>query len=119
MLAANDATDIVPHVDSVILVTHAGRTSAPQAERTVDLLARLAVPVLGVVVQAAAEADGLGPLRRLRRPRTRDERPATRRRSRPPQPATPTPGPQRSTVGSGSRVDAPPRRRGTSMRQRP
>ena len=60
MLAANDATDIVPHVDSVVLVTHVGRTSGPQAERTVDLLRRLAVPVLGVVVQAAAEADGLG-----------------------------------------------------------
>lgn len=60
MLAANDATDILPHVDSVLLVTHAGRTSAQQAERAVDLLARLGPPVLGVVVQAAAEADGLG-----------------------------------------------------------
>lgn len=60
MLAANDATDIVPFVDTVIVVTHAGRTAAPQAERTVDLLARLAVPVLGVVVQAAAEATGVG-----------------------------------------------------------
>ncbi len=60
LLAANDATDIVPHVDSVVLVTQAGRTSAPQAERAVDLLARLKVPVLGVVVQAAAESAGVG-----------------------------------------------------------
>ncbi len=60
MLLANDATDIVPHVDSVLVVTHVGRTSGPLAERTVDLLARLAVPVLGVVVQSAAEADAAG-----------------------------------------------------------
>lgn len=60
LLVANDATDIVPHVDSVILVTRAGRTSAAQAERAVDLLALLLVPVLGVVVQASDEADGIG-----------------------------------------------------------
>lgn len=60
LLVANDATDIVPHVDSVILVTQAGRTSAAQAERAVDLLSLLVVPVLGVVVQASDEADGIG-----------------------------------------------------------
>lgn len=93
LLAANDATDIVPHVDSVVLVTHSGRTSAPQAERAVDLLARLKVPVLGVAVQAATESAGVGSYEGYgeasgtadtggRPPAATDGERATRRRSR-------------------------------------
>ena len=73
MLAANDATDITPFVDSVVLVAQAGRTTAPSAQRAVDLLARLAVPVLGVVVQSAAEADGADYLRGYREHRPADD----------------------------------------------
>ena len=57
LLVANDATDIVPHVDAVLLVAQAVKTTGPQGERTVELLARLGVPVLGYVLQASRDVD--------------------------------------------------------------
>lgn len=60
LLLANDASDIVPHVDTVLVVAHAGRTTRAQAERASERLARLGVPVLGVVLQASAEVAEQG-----------------------------------------------------------
>ena len=50
MLVANDAIDLMPSVDTVLLVARSGRTTKEQAERTVELLARMRVPVSGVAL---------------------------------------------------------------------
>lgn len=53
VLSANDATDLVPYVDSVVLVARSGRTTRDHATRTAELLARLAVPIAGTVLVAS------------------------------------------------------------------
>ena len=50
VLAANDATDLVPYVDAVVLVARSGRTTRDHALRTTELLARLSVPIAGTVL---------------------------------------------------------------------
>lgn len=55
MLIANDAIDLMPTVDSVLVVARAGRTTKEQAERTVELLARMRVPVSGVALIGAGQ----------------------------------------------------------------
>ena len=50
VLAANDATDLVPYVDAVVLVARCGRTTRDHALRTTELLARLSVPIAGTVL---------------------------------------------------------------------
>lgn len=57
LLVANDATDIVPYVDSVLVVARAAKTTRPELERTSEVLARLGVPVLGIVLQASRETS--------------------------------------------------------------
>lgn len=53
VLAANDATDLVPYIDAVVLVTRSGKTTQHHALRTAELLARLSVPVAGTVLVAS------------------------------------------------------------------
>jgi Mrp family chromosome partitioning ATPase/capsular polysaccharide biosynthesis protein len=50
LLGANDAADLLPHVDTVVLTAWEGRTRAEHAERASELLARAGAPVLGVVL---------------------------------------------------------------------
>ena len=50
VLSANDATDLVPYVDSVVLVARSGRTTRDHAIRTTELLARLGVPIAGTAL---------------------------------------------------------------------
>lgn len=57
MLVANDAIDLMPTVDSVLVVARAGRTTREQAERTVELLGRMRVPVSGVALIGTGQAD--------------------------------------------------------------
>lgn len=58
VLAANDATDLVPYVDGVVLVTRSGRTTREHALRTTELLARLSVPIAGTVLVGSDASVG-------------------------------------------------------------
>lgn len=50
MLLANDATDLIPHVDTVLMVSYTGRVTLEQAQRAGELLARTRTPVVGVAL---------------------------------------------------------------------
>ena len=56
LLTANDAVDLVSAADLVLLVARLGLTRSDNAERTMDLLNRLDVPIAGVVLIGAASA---------------------------------------------------------------
>jgi capsular exopolysaccharide synthesis family protein len=64
LLTANDAIEIVPYVDTVLVVSRAGATTAEHAERASDALGRIQAPVTGVALTAAgrqfagADRDG-------------------------------------------------------------
>jgi Mrp family chromosome partitioning ATPase len=60
MLTANDAIDLMPYVDTVVVVCRSGRTTREQAHRSVELLDRMRVPVVGVVLNATARAGTQG-----------------------------------------------------------
>jgi Mrp family chromosome partitioning ATPase len=53
LLATSDGADLARHADGVLLVVRAGRTSARAAARSVELLQRLGIPVLGAVLVAS------------------------------------------------------------------
>ncbi len=55
VLVASDIAPLLPHVDAVLLVARAGKTRAELAERTTDVLRRLAAPVVGVALNGARE----------------------------------------------------------------
>lgn len=50
LLDINDAATLVPYVDAVVMVGRSGSTSADDAERSTELLARIAAPILGVAL---------------------------------------------------------------------
>ena len=54
LLTASEAADLAHAADAVLLVVRAGRTSVGAAARSVELLDRLGVPVLGVVLVGGA-----------------------------------------------------------------
>jgi Mrp family chromosome partitioning ATPase len=56
VLLANDAIDLMPLVDSVVVVVREGRTGATQAQRVSAQLARLGTPCLGAALVAAHDA---------------------------------------------------------------
>ncbi len=62
ILGASDGFDILPLVDTVLLVVRSGRLTATAAQRVAELLGRFHVPVAGVVVIAApvSAEDGYG-----------------------------------------------------------
>src|SRR5690606_6357515 len=49
VLAASDMFDIIPLVDTVVLVARSGRLSEHDASRVAELLRRFKVPVCGVI----------------------------------------------------------------------
>jgi capsular exopolysaccharide synthesis family protein len=55
LLTTSDAIAMLPLVDAVVVVARAGRTSVPVAVRASELLRRLEAPVIGLVLNAAAE----------------------------------------------------------------
>lgn len=55
LLAVNDAAELVPYVDSVVLLCRAGRTTVSAATRVAEQLRRLGAPLRGVVVAGASE----------------------------------------------------------------
>ena len=62
ILGASDGFDIIPLVDSVLLVVRSGRLTAVAAQRVAELLKRFQVPVAGIVMVAvpAIASDGYG-----------------------------------------------------------
>lgn len=50
MLLANDAMDLMPHVDTVLVVSYAGRATEEQARRAGELLTRMRVAVAGIAL---------------------------------------------------------------------
>jgi non-specific protein-tyrosine kinase len=50
LLTTSDGADLAHQADSLLLVVRAGRTSVNAARRSVELLERLEVPLLGVVL---------------------------------------------------------------------
>jgi capsular exopolysaccharide synthesis family protein len=57
LLATTEATELIPAADSVVVVCRAGKTTQEAARRTVDLLARLGAPVVGVALVGARTAE--------------------------------------------------------------
>jgi capsular exopolysaccharide synthesis family protein len=57
-LATNDASELIPEVDAVVLVCRSGGTTAESARRTRALLERLSTPVVGVVVVGVPASEG-------------------------------------------------------------
>ena len=57
ILTTSDAANLVPHVDSVVLVGRAGRTTQEVARQTTEVLGRLGGRIRGVVLNAAAESS--------------------------------------------------------------
>jgi len=55
LLSTNDAMDLLPVVDSVVLVTRANTTTVPAARSAVEMLDRVEAPVLGLVLTDARE----------------------------------------------------------------
>ncbi len=58
ILAASDATHLIPDVDAVVVVARAGRTTADEAARCAELLKRFSAPVVGVALNAVTEGGG-------------------------------------------------------------
>ena len=50
LLTTNDATEVMPSVDLVVLTCRSGTTTADSAQRTRELLARIAAPTSGVIL---------------------------------------------------------------------
>jgi Mrp family chromosome partitioning ATPase len=53
MLVGNDAMDLMPYVDTVLVTCRSGRLTREQADRASDLLVRMRVPVVGAALIAA------------------------------------------------------------------
>jgi len=58
ILATNDATELIPSADAVVVVARVGKTSADSAKRTRTLLERLGAATAGVVLIGTTSAEG-------------------------------------------------------------
>jgi capsular exopolysaccharide synthesis family protein len=52
-LAVSDAAALTPHVDGLLVVVQAGRTTLPRLRQTLETLDQVSAPVLGVVLNRA------------------------------------------------------------------
>ena len=57
LLVAHEATELIPAVDSVVVLCRSGQTTKEEAGRVRDLLTRLSASVAGVVLVGAPESD--------------------------------------------------------------
>ncbi|MCU0270539.1 MAG: hypothetical protein MUF83_18090 [Acidimicrobiales bacterium] len=55
-LTTNDASELIPDVDEVVLVARAGKTKKEAVKRAVEFLGRLGAPVIGTVITGADDA---------------------------------------------------------------
>lgn len=58
LLATNDASELIPAVDAVVVVSRVGKTTSDGARRTRFLLDRLGAPVAGIIAVGVPERDG-------------------------------------------------------------
>jgi Mrp family chromosome partitioning ATPase len=56
ILTTNDASELLPVVDMVVMITRSGKTTKESADRAAELLERFRAPVVGGVLVAAANA---------------------------------------------------------------
>ena len=57
VLVANDALELIPHVDDVILAARSRTTSTSAADRTAELLDQVEAKVLGVVLTQVSASE--------------------------------------------------------------
>ncbi len=57
ILATNDATELIPAADAVVIVARVGKTSVDGAKRTHRLLERLSAPAAGVVLLGGSSTE--------------------------------------------------------------
>ncbi len=58
VLSTNDALDVLPVADQVVVVARAGRTTDEAADRAAEKLERMGAPVAGVILVAASSSTG-------------------------------------------------------------
>lgn len=58
VLSTNDALDVLPVADQVVVVARAGRTTDEAADRAAEKLERLGAPVAGVILVGASSSAG-------------------------------------------------------------
>lgn len=80
LLATNDASELIPAVDAVVVVSRVGKTTSDGAARTRFLLDRLGAPVAGVIAVGVPERDSSYSSYYRSSVGTDDEAPAPRRR---------------------------------------
>lgn len=56
VLTTNDASDLLPSADMVVVICRAGRTTRETADRAAELLERFGAPVVGAVLVGATES---------------------------------------------------------------
>jgi Mrp family chromosome partitioning ATPase len=56
VLTTNDASDLLPSADMVVVICRAGKTTRETADRAAELLERFGAPVVGAVLVAATES---------------------------------------------------------------
>jgi Mrp family chromosome partitioning ATPase len=56
ILTTNDASDLLPSADMVVVICRAGKTTREAADRAAELLERFNAPVVGAVLVAATES---------------------------------------------------------------
>ena len=84
VLAGSDALDLMPHVDTVVLMGRVRHTTRDQATHTRDLMTRIGVPVLGVALvgsrRGSTSPSGPSPMRNriTRAPKSRRHREGAR-----------------------------------------
>jgi Mrp family chromosome partitioning ATPase/capsular polysaccharide biosynthesis protein len=110
LLSTNDAIDLAPLADLVVVVARYGETKSHHARRTAELLARMRAPVGGVVFVATPRTDDGGygyyyssnvPLTAVADPATAASTPAPSPTSAEPAVADETPAPNGNGVTNG------------------
>lgn len=105
VLAASDASQLIPAADGVVIVCRAGATTTEGAARCAEQLARMGAPVLGVVLLGTP----ISPVARSYAGRSQPDRKAHRPRSRQVRPSDPALGPPKGqTTADGDAAAAGP-----------
>lgn len=74
LLATNEASALIPHVDTLVLVTRSGRIARDQAKRTTEHLARLSAKVSGIAMVGAEGTRHYGYYEPIRKAAERGEK---------------------------------------------
>ena len=80
VLESNDAIDLLPHVDAILLVARTGVTTVTQAERTADVLSRVDATPIGIALVDSVPHRRSGNVNRRRTFDNFEEAPQTNNR---------------------------------------